>query len=233
MRRQLKSIKRAIESFPENYLLHYNLGLTAYNLENNDLAEDAIITALKLRPDHTTSNLILAYINRDQGQRVYSLLALYHFLLLEPESARASSAYKLLQDQLTKGVSKKGDDVEISIENPEDPDKSGASELMLSLLEASKYLEKNKDKTDEVLFAENTESFFKMAGGLDKGDNQEFWQNLYISFFENLSIAGHAEAFCNYISLSKEDGKADEWLDNNQDQFNAFVEWYRNYWSAK
>ncbi|MGC4102145.1 tetratricopeptide repeat protein [Ferruginibacter sp.] len=102
----VQTYKKAIKKFPDSYLLHYNLALTSYNNRDNKTAEESLQKALLIRPTHGSSHLLLGYVMQAQGSRVKSLLALYNFLLLEPNGPRTESAYKFLLEQLKQGVSK-------------------------------------------------------------------------------------------------------------------------------
>ncbi len=102
-----------------------------------------------------------------------------------------------------------------------------AAELMLSLLEASNALEENKDKTEQELFIENSESFFKIIG--EQNEKKNFWWAFYADFYAAMIKAGHNEVFCNYITQSKKDEKVIEWLNANEDKVTAFSKWVSHY----
>ncbi|HVX50014.1 MAG TPA: tetratricopeptide repeat protein, partial [Chitinophagaceae bacterium] len=169
--------KLGIIIFPQSHLLYYNLALTLFNNKgDNKEIEDNLQLALQLNPLHPTCHLLMGYLMVNEGKRVKALLALYNFLLLEPNTGRAAKALNLLYAQLSKGVKKeneKSTTINLSL-NKDDGDEFSAAELMLSLLEASKGIEKNKDKTENELFIDNTASFFQVLGELKK-DNKDFW----------------------------------------------------------
>jgi len=85
-----------IKKYPENFLLYYNLGLSAFNNRLYKKAERAVVGALKLNPNHASSHLLLGHLMVQTKQRVPAMLALYYFLMLEPESTRSPLTYKLL-----------------------------------------------------------------------------------------------------------------------------------------
>jgi tetratricopeptide (TPR) repeat protein len=224
----IKVYKEAIKQFPISHLLYYNLAYTYYNSKEYKDAEEALQKALKIKPSHASSHLLLGFVMSDQGYRVQSLLALYNFLLLEPKGNRATSAYELLNSELKKGVKKDNEkSTTITLSN-NGSDEFRAAELMLSLLEASKGLEKNENKTEYELFSDNTKSFFSVLGELKK-DNKGFWWNYYVDFFYTLTNDKHNEAFSYYISQSKNDEKINSWLKSNKNKVDALSKWYTNY----
>lgn len=225
----IKTYKVAIKEYPNNHLLYYNLAYTSYNLKEYKDAEGALQIALKIKPSHASSHLLLGYVMSDQGNRVKSLLAVYNFLLLEPKGNRAKSANELLNYELQKGVKKENEkSTTITLTDNKESDEFRAAELMLSFLEASKSIEKNENKTEYELFADNTKSFFSVLGELKK-DNRGFWWNYYVDFFYAMTNDNHIETFSYYINQSKEDEKISSWLKNNKDKVDAFSKWFLNY----
>ncbi len=225
----VSTYKEAIKSYSANHLLNYNLGFTLYNSKDYTGAEEALQKALTIKPSHASSHLLLGYLKIAQNNRVKALLALYNFLLLEPKSNRGKPALEILSSELKKGVTQENEkSTTITLAASKESEEFKAAELMLSLLEASKNLEKNEGKTEAELFADNTKSFFSVLGELKK-NNQGFWWNYYVDFFYALANNNHVETFCYYISQSKEDEKNRDWLKSNKDKIDAFSKWYNEY----
>lgn len=227
----IKSYKKGIKENPDSYMLHYNLALTYFNQEDDKNAEESCMKAIELNRSHPTSHLLLGSIMHAKNKRVQTLLAYYHFLMLEPTSERAKGVYAALVELQQKGVSKEDNNttvINISMPDKKDGDEFSAAELMISMLEASKSLEENEGKSEEVLFYENTESFFTILGEL-KDKQKSFWWETYVDFFYAMVNAKHTEAFCYYISLAKEDTEeVTDWLEDNEDKIEEFSNWYDN-----
>jgi hypothetical protein len=101
----------------------------------------------------------------------------------------------------------------------------GAAEVLLTMLEASNTLDKNKNKTPDELFIENTKSFFTVLGELNEIENKSnIWRNFYVPFFYKLAKSDYMDVFCYYISISSNE-KASEWLNNNNEKLENFGEW--------
>jgi len=219
----VKTYKLALQKYTKNYLLYYNLALTSFNLKEYKDTDAALRSALKLNPSHASSHFLLALSMLVQEKRVPGILALYNFLLLEPKSKRSVSALKTLEEELDKGLKK---------ENTKPAVKKGEDEfytatLMLDLLAASKSNEANKNKPAAVLFAENTNTFFTILGEMKK-DKKGFWWNFYVDYFYTLAVNKHTEAFCYYITQSKDEVYS-EWIKANLPKIEAFSEWYTKY----
>lgn len=224
----VKTYKKGLQKYKNNHLLYYNLALTSFNLKEYKDTEEALQKALKINPSHASSHFLLALNMIVQEKRVKGILALYNFLLLEPKSKRTASALQTLEEELAKGVKKDGEkSVTITMPAKKGDDEFYTAELMLGLLESSKTNEINKNKSAAELFVDNTNSFFTILGELKK-DKKGFWWNFYIDYFYTLATNKHTEAFCYYITQSK-DNIYTEWVKYNMPKLEAFSTWYSGY----
>lgn len=225
-KKSIKLFKKAIKESGGHYLLYYNLGLNYYKLNDLDNAEENVINAIKNNPNHPTSHLILAHIHNQKGNPVQTLLATHYFLFLEPNTQRSTEAYSILKKNFGGNVTKdssKPNTINITL-SPNDDRQFGAAELMVSMLEASKSIEENEGKTEDEMFVENTESFFKVLGELRKKKNKEIWWTFYTDFFYDLAKSDHIETYCKYITQSVNENSK-KWLSENENKLNDFDKW--------
>jgi len=225
----IKLFEKAIKKTKGHYLLYYNLGLNYYKLNDLDNAEENVIRAIENNPNHSSSHLILANIHNQKGNSVQTLLAAHYFLFLEPDTNRSSAAYLMIEENFGGNVSKdssKPNTINIML-SPNNDSSFGAVELMISLLEASKGIEKNEGKTEDETFIENTESFFKILGELKKKKDKEIWWTFYTTFFYDLAKSEHLETYCKYITQSSNENSK-KWLNENENKLIEFDEWLKN-----
>jgi tetratricopeptide (TPR) repeat protein len=226
----IKLFEKALKKFGDNYLLYYNLGFDFYKTGNKEQAEKSFVNAIKSKSSHPSSHLILAQLMADEDQSVKSILGLYYFLFLEPNTARSKTALTLLSKQFGGNVQKdkdKPNQINIVL-NPNQIDgEFGAATMMLTMLKASNSTEENKGKTEEQLFIENTTSFFKTLGELKDKKKKGLWWDFYIPFFNDLANSDHMEAFCSYITQSEKESSRD-WLKNNNPKLILFDQWLKN-----
>lgn len=222
----IKAYEDGLTKFPESNLLNYNLALTLYNQKEYEKAEKAAINAILAKPTHGSSHLVLSAIMQAKGERVKALLPLYYFLMLEPNSKRSPNNYNSLKKLLGQGVEKK-DNKNIDVNIPFSASKDsvfGAAEMMVSLLEASRYTDENKGKSDMDIFIETNSGFFSILGELKK-ENKGIWWDLYVSRFYDLVQTKNQEAFSYYISQSANSANVKTWISNNSDKMDQFKEW--------
>lgn len=225
----IKLFEKAIKKLDKHYLLFYNLALNYYKINDLDKAEQNVIQAIESNPNHPTSHLLLANIHNQKRNTIQTLLATHYFLFLEPSSNRSAEAYGMLQRNFGGNVStdeSKPNTINITLSMSGDS-QFGAAELMVSMLAASKSIEKKKGKTDDEIFIENTGSFFKILGELQKEKNKDIWWSFYTSFFYKIAQSEHLETYCRYINQSgNENSKA--WLSENENKLTAFGGWLKN-----
>ncbi|MBD77622.1 MAG: hypothetical protein CL840_01615 [Crocinitomicaceae bacterium] len=224
----IKLLEKALNKTEGHYLLYYNLALNYFKLNDLDKAEENVINAVQDNPSHSSSHLMLALIHDQKGNKVQTILASHYFLLLEPNSKRSSDAYEMLQRNFGGNVStKEGDPNTINIMvSPNNDTQFAAAELMISMLEASKSIEENKGKTDDEMFVENTESFFKIMGELREDKNKDIWWRLYTPFFYEIAKSDHLETYCKYITQGN-NANSRKWLEKNETRLQEFAGWMK------
>ncbi len=226
-KKSIKVFEEAIEKFGDNYLIYYNLGFNYYKEKDYFKAEEAFINAISNNSEHASSHLLLGIIKSEQNQKVQSLLCLYYFLFLESDSERSKTAYNLLMRQLKGNVQKDNNEpnqINITLDSNQMETEFAPASIMISMLEASKSLEENANKSEEELFIENNTDFFKVLGELRKDQNEGLWWNFYVPFFYELANTEHIETYSYYISYCANDNSLN-WLKKNPEKIEQFNQW--------
>ncbi|MCL1911676.1 MAG: tetratricopeptide repeat protein [Leptospirales bacterium] len=217
-RESIELFNEAIEKFNQNYLLYYNLAFDYYKIEEFENAEKNLLKALAINPYHQSSHLLLGTIKAYSGQRVQSMMSLYYFLLLEPDTRRSLTAFTLLQKQLTgSGAQKDG------VASMTDSEFSDVEKTLPFAASA-------QDLDDHDIFIRNTESFFSAMGALKqkgKKNNNIYW-DFYTTIFYDMAKSAHLETYCCLISQTAS-SKAGKWLTANVDKVKQFAEWLNKY----
>lgn len=220
--------EKGLKDFPESNLLNYNFALTCFNEGYIDKAEKACIRAIESKLNHGSSHILLSTIMRSKGERVKSILPLYYFLMLEPDSKRSQVNYNNLLQQLSQGIEKKSDK-NISVQIPRSTGSSkefGAVEMMISLAAVKGYTEDDKHKSKMELFVEMNDKIFRILGELKK-DNKGIWWDLYVSKLYDLILTNNNEAFSYYISQSTHDESVINWISENRHKMQSLMEWIK------
>ncbi len=224
-KKSIKLFKKAQEKTDGHYLLNYNLGINYFKLGNLEKASAQFVEAIQRNKVHASSHLYLALAQKRKQDIVPSLLPTFYFLLLEPESERATNAHRLLDDNLHGNVSLDAvDDAQINITVDDDKNNKYASiELLIGLSSAANQTEENKSLSKSDLFINNTRLIMSSLAGLRLPED-DIWTTLYIPFFDRLERSDHFETYCYYI-LQTKNAKADEWVEGHQTEIEAFFVW--------
>lgn len=225
----IKAFEQGLGSYTRSYLLNYYLAEAEYRTGDSKNAERSAIRAIMLNPGFAGSHLVLANIMNARKERLKAMLPLDYFLMLEPNSERSLPAYNLLKSMMDEGMEKKaGNDVSISITSPTARDTIWTKgEMMISLLMATRYLDKEHPKTDLQFFADMNRNLFSILGDIKK-NNKGIWWDLYVTKFNDLVATNNWEAFTYYISQSSNSEEVKKWMAENPEKMKAFNNWNNN-----
>jgi tetratricopeptide (TPR) repeat protein len=222
--------KKGLKKFGDHYLIYYNLGYNYCKINESEEAEEALTNAIHCNASHASSHLLMGYLMTDLHNKSRSLMSLYYFLMLEPDSDRARQAYELLQKQYgsqVEGDQENPDQVNIFLD-PEIDSEFGPADMMVSMLEAVRTSDRQEGKSEEKIFLENTRSFFTILGEMKKKKCRGVWWDFYVPFFYDLAISEHLETYCHYISQTTSEFSKN-WIENHEEAVNQFNNWIRGY----
>lgn len=237
----IELFKEAIASYPNEYLLHFNLAVNYYKLGRYKECEDALYGSIAAKEYHPGSHLLMMNVHKNQSNNIRAMLSAYYFLMLEPDTPRAKEAYDFLSDQLKLNEVEQTGENEFSINldmgaikiGEEDEFSTVRSAMAMKdlMVGGSKILAESEDAENEGEAKEAeikddfyavTEYFFTMLG--DEEPNDNIWHNLYIPYFKALQDAGHTEAFSHFIRQGHEKESL-QWLEDNKEKTNALIDW--------
>lgn len=228
--------QEGIKRFPTNGMLHFNLGLTHYRMQQRPAAIIELQQAVRLMPRHPSSPLYLGIFTLESGNRIPGMLELARFLVLEPQSKRAPKQVALLDQAMQQGVSKTGEkSISLNIDpsvlkdagkKKRQPDTFGPTDMMVSMMSAQDYSDENKGKTSTARFAEKFSSICQsLQAQSDKGNSGFVWE-YYVPYFVALEKAGHVPAFAYLIHSSLPDQPhVQQWLEQHPDEVRTFQQW--------
>lgn len=226
-----------ILKYPDSYMLHFNRGITEYQLKLYPEAANDFKNSVRLNPFHPSSHQSLAYCVYDKN-KVAGMLALSVFLMLEPEGKRAEKNLILLNQLLGSNVKKGEKNIEIKISSEALdstkvlPDNFHMLEMMISMQSALDYDEKLKN----LSAAEKLKSKLELFGNaeLTKADATGFFTEFYIPFFKQLNKDKQLLTACYINNATSDDPKTKKWLDKNKQTVKEFYDWLKDYkWTER
>lgn len=234
----LKIYKQGLKEFPDDYMLHFNKGITETGMNDLDAAEQSFQNSASLNPKHASSHNALGRVAVNES-RIKGVLAIFTFLLVEPEGARAEGNVTLLNRLIMKGI-RRTDEKSVTInidastlgkKKPKEDDFSSA-ELMLSLL-AAHVPDSLNDKTDADKMAYQMEKLISIIDESDKKD-KGFFKNFYVPFLVDIKKEGMIKTACYVALTSSENEDIFKWQNENKTTVENFLKWVKEYkWAKK
>lgn len=226
------TFKDGINKFPDDFFLYYNLAFTQLNGSQYSHAEASAKKAIMLKSDFPASHLVLGQAMYYQNKRVPSMLALYYFLLLEPNTPRSAQALTLMDQAINLGITKEGDKINVQIPNNE-KDEFGTADVIISLSQANRYDEKNKSKSEQQVFCESTHMLFTTLAENNKGEKKDLWWTFYVPFFSEMQKSDNVDAFCYQAMSTKNNNSVNNWVRDNKSKLDKLKVWYEANYAKK
>jgi tetratricopeptide (TPR) repeat protein len=230
----IKVYKSAIKLFPGDAQLHYNLAVTYISANKFDDAKQSLKSAVASDPNHRSGHLGLSQLYHKDNYKIPALLAMCRFLVLEPTSQRSGPALQRVGELMAGGASKGADEKNITITlDPSAKTDEGdfnAISMAVSLLSAARHLDKNKNKTEIQMIADDFDTLFSVLSEAKSDKKQSgFAWNYYRPYFVEMKSRKHVEAFCYYICQAGKSDEVQRWLAQNYEKVKAFLDWSKTY----
>lgn len=230
----IKTYKSGIKMFPEESLLHFNLGITLIGQDKPDEARVSLKDAVTFNPAHPGSHVRLGDLYFKGNYRIPALLAMGRFLALEPKSERSTYALQVIQDVLGRAATRdeKTGNINITLDTSAKTDEGdfGVALTMMGILGAARHLDKNKNKTEMQLIVDMIESLLSiMSEGDAKKKQPGFAWNYYRPYFLEMKARNMVEPFCYYIYQTSQSTEVAKWLAQNTARVNEFLSWSQSY----
>jgi tetratricopeptide (TPR) repeat protein len=212
----IKLLNEALERCGDEYLLHYNLGLSYFRKHDIKSAISHLRKAIEIDTTYPSAFLLYAYALNDSGQWLQSFFSFHFFLLLEPNTGRSKDAFNELYDIL---------DMKLS---------SGASELHLEDgIDRNKiyeYIQKHKPQTDTpetrfVFFEDVTKKIVLTLSQLQNEDKKGLLWDFFVPIYSEILAAGYMDIYCRYVSVSQIPSSL-EWWNTNSGEVDKFIAWF-------
>ncbi|MEO1714050.1 MAG: tetratricopeptide repeat protein, partial [Bacteroidota bacterium] len=219
----IKVYKKAVKRYNNDYLVHYNTGLTYWRAGEAERAEDHLHEAIFLKPEHLNSHYLIWYIQQDQKKTVESLLSGLYYLSLDAESQRAGEILDGLLSTYNEPMDRGNGNV-IGTKGKEwEEDIWAEVRLLLPLLSVQKA-EREKASGAKMSPAESYLFYTKgFLEGLPRASQWDgtIWSEVYLPFFQRLQYHRLIEPFAYYAAMAKPDWSR-AWLESHAKEMEGF-----------
>lgn len=208
----------ALQRCGDEYLLHYNLGLSYFKQKNLNLSLHHLEKAIEIDTTHPSVFLLYAYALNDAGKWVQSFLAFHFFLLLEPNTDRSKDAFGEMYDLLTQKFA--NNDPALAYED-------GIDRLKI-YNQLQNIQPKIQDQRFQYAFFEQASRiiFFTLSQMQDQTKSSLLW-DFYVPIYTEILESGYFDTYCRYVSVSYFPVSL-EWWNNNTTKVDGFINWFED-----
>lgn len=224
-KKAIASYKHALSINPDNYLLHYNLGIAYLRAKESDAAKECFKNAISLNPNHPGSNQAFGVVMMDEGNKIPAIFAFCRFFALENNTQRAANTFQMLEGILAGGATRSGNTIHVSIDpsamKESDEGDFETANLFFSLLGAQTLAESKAGDTKADIFGSQLESLIKVLAETEqKKPQNKFFFKHYLPYFKELQEKGYCKTLAQYIFQEKNYGAI---------QRAKFLDWSQGY----
>ncbi len=202
---------KAIEAYPIDFLLHYNLGITHYNHKAYDKAVDCFFKVLSLNPFHPGSHRNLGSISVGQGRKTHAMLSFGIYLGINNiDNERLVFLEKFLANQIS-------DEGSLPATGP------NAFDKLDQIIRAKIAMDNNyKSKIDiDAAIVRQYQMFFDQLETVASSVDDP-WSRYYLALYKTFKEKDLIEPFIFHILKSANIDQVKKWHQKNQKRLDAF-----------
>jgi antitoxin component YwqK of YwqJK toxin-antitoxin module/Flp pilus assembly protein TadD len=212
--RSVVLFKKAIESFPFDHSLYFNLGITHYNHKEHEKAIDCFFKAISINPFHAGSHLNLARISAGQGKKTHAMLSFGIYLSINNED----NDRLILLDNVLSNQFKEDGTIPFNGVN--------AFDKLDQIIRAGIAMDKNYKTAInfDVATVRQFQMLFDQLGTIDTGASNDPWNVFYMPLFQTIKQNDMIDAFICHIVKSADNEQVNKWQKKNEKKTKAFYE---------
>jgi len=214
----IKLLNEAIIRCGDEYLLHYNLGLSYFKKKNMSSAIVHLRKAIETDTTHPSAFLLYAYALSDSDRWVQSFLSFQFFLLLEPNTDRSKDAFGEMYESLVAA-------------QPENSPRL-LPEEGIDRKKIYDFLQKHKPESDDPeaqfkFFEEASKKIILTLNQLQDDSRRGLLWDFFVPTYSEILGSGYIDVYCRYVSVSYFPTSLD-WWNNNADKVDDFISWFED-----
>lgn len=213
----IKLLNEAVDRCGDEYLLHYNLGLSYFKAKDLKLSIYHLQKAIEIDTTHPSVFLLYAYVLSDSERWIQSFYAFHFFLLLEPNTDRSKDAFSEMYDIITQ---KKSGTKFLTPEDGIDRQK---------LYDQLRTIQpKIEDQRFQYAFFEQASRMIFFSLGQMQNDSRKglLW-DFFVPIYSEILESGYFDTYCRYVSVSYFPVSL-EWWNNNTSKVDGFISWFED-----
>jgi antitoxin component YwqK of YwqJK toxin-antitoxin module len=203
--------RKALQEYPADYDLMFNLGITYYNNKNFKEAVDCFFNVLAINPFHSLSHLNLGRISMLQGRKVHGMFSMGMYLSIVGSD---NKSLVLLDNFL---------DNEVTDEGTMELFGTNATEKLDKIIQAKIALDENFQSIFPIKAAvvKQYELLFQQLGTINTTTDDQ-WIKYYLPVYKLINESKMIEPFTYFMLNSSTIEVAKKWRQKNEKELNLF-----------
>lgn len=218
MNEAIKSLNEALDICGDEYLLHFNLGLSYFKNKDNRLAINHLRKAIEIDATHPSAFLLYGYALSDIGRWAQSFYAFHFFLLLEPNTERSKDAFGEMMDLINANLDNEPE--KLTYEEGVD------RKYIYEEIQKQKTLATDSASQYQYFVNASKVIFYSLGQLQDDTQNGLLWY-FFVPTYEEILGSGHFETYCRYVSVSYF-SESLKWWEDNKTEVDNFIEWFEH-----
>ena len=212
----IKLLNEALDRCGDEYLIHYNLGLSYFKLRNLNNARYHLQKAIEIDPTHASTVLLYSYALNDSDRWIQSLLSFHFFLLLEPNTERSKDAFGEMMDLLEQ---------ELAPNSPRLLPEDGINRKLLYQQIREIYPTATTPEAKYAFFEKASQIIFFTLSQQQSDDKRGLLWDFYVPIFTEVIESGYISTYCKYVSSSYFPQSL-AWWNDNKEEVDKFISWF-------
>lgn len=212
----LEVYDEGLKACGDDYLLHFNKGVTYRKMKDTNEAIRSFIMALSLNPLHMSANFALAELLEENGNIGLAIYNYGFFLLFESDTERSKQAL--------------GRIMQMGIAEKTHSSLPGSNGRLTSTEQLNRIVAAAQAPSPYLKLYRIFGDFYGERDRLDEIGLPEMYKSFYIPFFTTLVGEGYLEVYCRKASVSM-DKTSRTWISKHEKELQFFQSWVTVYWN--
>jgi len=226
----MKTYEEGLRKFPNSGPLHLEAGVVMLKMNEHGKALDYFERGIAAAPEHPSNYYWAAKLFLDSDEEVWGMLYGEIFRNLEPNSQRSREISKMLYDTYKSEIKFPNDSSASVSFSKNNIIGFGGKNNSLSLPFGTVCYEMNLAVAvagvREINMATLHQIRSNFVNNFYSNDSNKKFDNLVFKWQQLLANANHFEAYNYWLLSSGDEATFEAWLEQNQEQFDAFTDWY-------
>jgi antitoxin component YwqK of YwqJK toxin-antitoxin module/Tfp pilus assembly protein PilF len=221
----IRVLNKALQTWPYNTNLLYNLGICYLNAGDPVKAEEVLLRGLRINPFHAKSHMALAKANYAMGRIAQSYLAFNMAILISPGLKNLREFENAITGRLT-AVPRS-----YLYPYPAGYDHSGWDRYT-ALLQAEFAFKDDFEYPYTLNYTVSKQSYILLNSLQFNGSDTSFYNTCYSQFYTDMVRTGYLELYLHFLLKNTGSEEVSTWMNNNTAKVNDFISHSQNLLNA-